>query len=107
MSKRVKTKEGDNKQFEPARVVVRFREGIKLRDPNPEKQIEQLGIGPWNKLSQDFPDLKLSPVFREPKQDMINDLVRRAVENDPTYKPVDFSVFYYVDVCLGPTWFPW
>ena len=100
-STRVKTEVGDNKQFEPAKVVIRFREGVKLKEPNPEKQIEQQGIGPWKKLSQAFPDLKLSPVFKEPNQEMISDLIKRAVENDPTYSQVDFSVFYYVDAPPG------
>lgn len=83
--------------FERPRVVVRFREGIRLSDRSAlEAQIEQLGIGPWKKLIQEFPDLKLSPVFTQ-KRDALQALARRATEMDPTYKPADFDTFYYID----------
>lgn len=91
----------DKKYYEPAKVVIRFREGINLKGPNLERQIDQQGIGQWEKLVQDFPNLKLSPVFQEPVHDIINNLNKRAVENDPTYRPIDFSVFYYIDAPSG------
>ena len=67
----------DKKYYEPARVVIRFREGINLKGPNLERQIDQQGIGQWEKLVQDFPNLKLSPVFQEPVHDIINNLNKR------------------------------
>jgi hypothetical protein len=84
--------------FERPRVVVRFREGLQLSDQSDlGDQIEQTGIGPWKKLAQEFPGLKLSPVFTFLKRDGVQELTRRAMEMDPTYKPADFGAFYYVD----------
>lgn len=84
--------------FERPRVVVRFREGIRLSDKSDlGDQIEQMGIGSWKKLVQEFPALKLSPVFTYHKRGASQELTRRAMEMDPTYKPADFGVFYYVD----------
>lgn len=84
--------------FERPRVVVRFREGVQLTDRSDlGEQIEQRGIGPWEKLLREFPDLKLSPVFAESKRADLQELKRRAVEMDPTYKPADFGTFYYLD----------
>ncbi len=80
------------------RVVVRFREGVRLPErENLEAQIEELGIGPWKQLTQEFPELRLSPVFTYLEPGQMRELVQRAMEMDPTYKPADFAAFYYVD----------
>ena len=84
--------------FERPRVVVRFREGVRLADrPDLGDQIEHAGIGPWKKLIEQFPGLKLSPVFTYLKRGEFSKLTSRAMEMDPTYKPADFNAFYYVD----------
>jgi serine protease len=84
--------------FERPRVVVRFREGVRLADrPDLGDQIEHAGIGPWKKLIEQFPGLKLSPVFTYLKRGEYPKLTSRAMEMDPTYKPADFNAFYYVD----------
>lgn len=88
----------DRLLFERARVVVRFRAGLRLAGDQPlEDQVEARGIGPWKQLTQQFPDLKLSPVFTHLKADRLRELVRRATELDPTYKPADFETFFYLD----------
>jgi hypothetical protein len=80
------------------RVVVRFRDGIRLSDREDfGSQIEHMGIGPWEQLAKEFGPLKLSRVFPALKGVDLPQLIRRAVETDPTYKPADFGVFYYVD----------
>ncbi|MBW4671278.1 MAG: S8 family serine peptidase [Cyanomargarita calcarea GSE-NOS-MK-12-04C] len=88
--------------FERPRVVVQFRKGVQLPvEANPENYIERLGVGPWQKLTQQFPDLKMSPVFTNIKPDALRELANRAAEMDPTYKPADFSIFYYIDAPPG------
>lgn len=83
--------------FECPRVVVRFHEGVRFSDRSGlEAQVEEMGIGPWKKLTEAFPGLRLSPVFTQ-KRDTLQALVRRAVEMDPTYKPADFGAFLYID----------
>lgn len=84
--------------FERPRVVIRFREGVRLSDQwDLGDQIEEMGVGPWKKLVQEFPGLKPSPVFTYLKRDDTQELSRRAMEMDPTYKPADFEAFYYID----------
>jgi serine protease len=86
------------REFERPRVVVRFRDGLRLSDQSDlGDQIEQMGIGPWKELVQEFPGLKLSPVFTYRKSEDWQKLSRRAMEMDPRYKPADFNAFYYVD----------
>lgn len=78
-------------------VVVRFREGVRLSDREDlGDQIEQMGIGPWKKLVQDFPGLTLGPVFTHLTRDDLQKLSRRATETDPTYKPADVGAFFYL-----------
>lgn len=88
----------DGTMFDRPRVVIRFREGVRLADrPDLEDQIEHAGIGPWKRLTSEFPGLKLSPVITRLKASDLQELTRRAMEMDPTYKPADFNAFYYVD----------
>ena len=80
------------------RVVVRFRDGVRLPErADIGEQIEKMGVGPWHKLEAEFPGLKLSPVFTQLKGGELQELLRRAMNSDSTYKPADFGVFYYVD----------
>jgi hypothetical protein len=50
-------------------------------------------------LTEEFPGLKLRPVFTHLKGSDLQELTRRAMEMemDPTYKPANFSAFYYID----------
>ncbi|WP_083340325.1 S8 family peptidase [Nitrosomonas communis] len=97
-SQREPKDEINDAMFDRPRVVIRFRDGIQLADrPDLEDQIEHTGIGPWKKLTEEFPGLKLSPVFTHFKGSDLQELTRRAMEMDPTYKPTNFSAFYYID----------
>ena len=88
----------DDPAFDGPRVVVRFREGVRfIVGPDLEDQLEQAGIGPWKKLTDEFSGLTLSPVFTLLSREQMRELTRRAVKLDPTYKPADFSLFFYVD----------
>ena len=90
--------DADEPSFDRPRVVVRFDEGARLRGRGkPEVEIQRAGIGPWDKLVEEFPGLRLSPVFAQEKGTEIRQLTARAAEMDPTYKPADFGAFYYVD----------
>src|SRR5688572_16317610 len=91
-------RDADEPSFDRPRVVVRFGEGVRLRGRGkPEVEIQRAGIGPWDKLVEEFPGLRLSPVFAQEKGTEIRQLTARAAELDPTYKPADFGAFYYVD----------
>lgn len=84
--------------FERPRVVVRFHEGIDLsREEEVGDQLEARGLGPWSKLSEAYRGLKLEPLFTAVPQEKIAELQEQAMEMDPTYRPADFGVFFYVD----------
>ncbi len=84
--------------YERPRVVVRFRDGIRLSDQSDiGEQIEKLGIGPWKELVRKFPDLKPSPVFTHNNRTGLQKLIVRAKESDPKYRPADFGTFFYLD----------
>jgi hypothetical protein len=84
--------------YDRARVVVRFGEGVSLGDDKTiEEQAEKLGVGPWKRLEQDFPGLRMTPVFARDSRERIGKFVERAVATDPHYRPADFGSFYYVD----------
>lgn len=84
-----------------ARVVVRFREGVRLPErENLEAQIEELAIGPWKQLMRESPE-RLSPVFTYLKLDQMCELIQRAMEMDPTCRPADFETIFYVEAPAG------
>ena len=88
----------EGSSFERARVVVRFREGVRLSGrPDTGDEIERAGIGPWASLTNEFPGLVLSPVFGPAVEDQLSSLQARAAELDPTYRAPDFGAFFYID----------
>ena len=48
-------------------------------------------------LSEDFPGIKLSPVFTYLGAGELQELTRRAMQMDPTYRAADFGAFCYAD----------
>src|SRR5262245_17369072 len=93
--------EPDEVAPERARVVVRFRDGVRLPAVDPEEHVERCGVGPWEQLTARFPGLRMSPVFTPKAHEQLAGLIRRALRADPTYKPADFAVFYYLDAPPG------
>jgi serine protease len=92
----------ENVSFNNPKVVVRFREGVRLPEASPEEQIDCLGIGSWKDLSRDFPGVRnITPVFTALKPDQLRELTIRAQESDPSYKPADFQAFYQIDAAPG------
>ena len=65
------------------RVIVKFREHIQLRrDQSAARQIEQRGIGPWQRLAAEFKGISIEPLFASKKRGDILGLVRRAAAAD-------------------------
>ncbi len=98
MTEQRKTTDKDDTPVERPRVVVRFREDLRLSNSATLKdRIEELEIGSWKDLLQQFPGLELTPVFNSLKRDDLQALTLRAREMDPVYKPASFDAFYYID----------
>jgi hypothetical protein len=85
----------DIPRYQP-RVVVKFHDEIDLPYiDNVEEYLER--IEDWSGLATDFPGIDISRLFKilEPRQ--IIELVNRATENDPTYRPPNFLTYFIVD----------
>ena len=52
----------------------------------------------WEDLKKIIPDLTLQPLFTVIPLKDIELLVAKAIKTDPTYKPVDFSRYFYMPV---------
>ncbi|WP_157778573.1 S8 family serine peptidase [Massilia violaceinigra] len=84
--------------YDRPRVVVRFRAGVRLDDRGDlGEQIDRNNLGSWRKLLGQFPGLTVRPVFTLVRGNQLEQLIRRAVQMDPTYKPADFGTFFYID----------
>lgn len=79
----------------PPRVVVRFVETAQVPGHSAARQAS----GPARLSLGSFPDLALTPVFGTSQ--VRSAAAARAKSLDPTYKPVDFGVFQYVDAPPG------
>lgn len=79
-------------------VVVKFYDFVEIHyEDGVERYIGESGIGPWNQLVKEFPDIRLRPLFTSLKPDEIQKLVARAIELDPTYRPPNFFTYFYID----------
>jgi serine protease len=82
-----------------SRVIVKFRDHIQLSDDTTAAdQIEQRGVGPWERLSAEFKGITLEPLFVSKKSDEILDLVNRAMRTDPTYRPPNLLTYFAVNI---------
>lgn len=93
------------KRDEPSDAIPRrSRVGVRLKRPledSDQSLVDRLrrhlGERDWDELQLSFPNLIWSPTFSYFTEEQIAALQQRAVENDPTYVPVDFSLFYSID----------
>jgi hypothetical protein len=54
-------------QYRP-RVIVKFRDHIQLRhEQSAAREIEQRGIGPWQRLAAEFKGITIEPLFASKK----------------------------------------
>ena len=84
------------------RVIVKFRDHIQLRHgQSAAREIEQRGIGPWQRLAAEFKGITIEPLFTSKKRSDILGLVRRAAAADPTYRSPDLLSYYAVKVPVG------
>jgi hypothetical protein len=97
MPRKRKPGAGDAQLPDSARVVVRFRSGLRIPVDSDDDEIERAGIGPWIELKQKFPSIRLRPVFTDWTDDEIARKVAEAKKLDPTYQPADFNAYWFID----------
>lgn len=80
------------------RVVVKFQDGIELPyDERVEANLENLKVGPWRKLKEQFPGITIRRMFNSVKPERIKELVDEAVRRDATYRPPNFLTYFVID----------
>ena len=75
----------------PLRIAIKFKSG----GGKPPQQLDD-----WQaslKGAAKVPPLRLSPFFESQDLNRLSELVDRALRNDPSYKPPDFSTWFQVE----------
>lgn len=84
------------------RVIVKFRDHVGLSyDRTAVNQIEELGLGSWNRLEERFKGITLSPLFASKKSEEILELVARGRQIDQTYQTPDLLTYFAVNIPAG------
>ena len=85
-------------EIEKARVVVQFRPEFRIPyEDGAEASVERLNAGPWRRLAEQFPGIRLRRLIRATKPDEINRLIERARQVDPSYEPGHFFGYFVVE----------
>jgi serine protease len=80
------------------RIVVKFVDDFELPyEDGAEEYLPDDLREQWDELAQAFPGITLRRLFRSITPERILELVRRAVQTDPTYKPPNFLTFFAID----------
>ena len=84
------------------RVVVKFRDHIELPyQDGVEKFIQRLQLGPWERLSTQFPGITLKRLYTSVKPEQIRRLIDRATEVDREFRPPNLLSYFVVDAPPG------
>ncbi len=70
------------------KIVFRLDDSIKVRDPRESVKLIKSGdLGPWKRLVEDFPGIRVKPRWKSAKVGQISELIERARQTDPDYRP--------------------
>lgn len=70
------------------KVVFRLREFIRIDDPDRTVKLIEAGeFGPWSKLSEAFPGIRVQPRWMSAGDGRVRELIEKARDMDPEYKP--------------------
>lgn len=85
------------------RIILQLNELVKSDSPEHSvKLMEGDKLGPWSKLIDQYPGLKVRPRWKSRSPGQINELLAKARELDPTYRPG--PILNYVEVVCPNEW---
>lgn len=93
----VEKERSESREVATRRVVLQLSEFVGSDEP--EETIELLEsnrLGPWSRLKEEFPGLRARPRWKARKPEEIRELVAKARELDPAYRPG--PILQYVEV---------
>lgn len=84
------------------RVVVKFHDYVEIPyEDGVEDYFEKLQIGPWNRLTEEFPGITFRRLYTVLDSEEIRALVDRATDLDRTYRPPNLLTYFVVDCPPG------
>lgn len=84
------------------RVVVKFRDGVEpVQGEGLETLIQSDRLGPWEQLRQQYPGISLQPLYTSVRSTKIQELINRATQLDPGYRPSSFSNYFVINLPPG------
>jgi len=83
------------------RVVIKFKDHIRLPRENAARVAESLGAGPWSELAAQFPGITLAPLFSVKQPDQLRILAERAQAFDAAARAPNLNVYFVVDPPRG------
>jgi len=100
--RRIRTRKTTDAVGYRPRVVVKFRDRAEVPYVDGvEKVIQNLQLGPWERLAKRFPGLTFKRMFTSVKPEQIRELIDRATEIDRSYKPSNLLRYFVVECPPG------
>src|SRR5215510_5963279 len=85
-----------------SRVVVKFHDFVKIPyEDGAEIHFEKCGIGPWDRLTKEFPGITVKRLYTSLLPEQIRALVDRATELDRTYQPPNLLTYFAIEYPPG------
>ncbi len=84
------------------RIVVKFHDYVAIPyEKGAERAVDELQLGAWSELAQEYEGLSLQPLYEEPDPKQFEELVERARERDQTYRAPNFLTYFAIDCPPG------
>ena len=81
------------------RLVLKFRDNVEIPyGDEAAEALDRFKIGPWSRVAERYPGLRLRPMFTSVKPDRIRQLTEQGRERDSSYVPPNFLTFFLVDL---------
>ena len=88
----------EDKERIPRRIIFQFHDYIDLPyEDRIEIFIKEFKIGPWEKLEKEFPGITIKRLFGAFSSRKITDLVKKATEQDASYRPANFFKYFAIE----------
>jgi serine protease len=80
-----------------AQIVIKFHDYLELHNiKNIDDAINEKSIGDWSALKKSFPGISLGRLITSIKDEQLNSLIRKAINQDSTYKPPNFNNYFFI-----------
>lgn len=78
------------------RVIVKFKDHVRLPGENAARMVMAGGAGPWEALAAQFQGITLEPLLTFKQPDQFAALTERARRLDPAFRPANLNAYFAV-----------